>query len=69
MVTIPYNIDASFSRSNYTGNGLVYLTRSRGIDKSDGREIFEFVGSTSPVGAVTNVQCVGNVLRVTYAAE
>lgn len=69
MVTIPYNVDTSFSRSNYTGNGLVYLTRSRGIDKADGRELYEFIGSTSPAGAVTNVQCVGNVLRVTYSAE
>jgi len=69
MVTIPYDVDVSFSRSNYTGNGLVYLARSRGVDKSDGREIFEFVGSTSLVGSVTNVQCVGNVLRVTYSAE
>jgi hypothetical protein len=69
MVTVPYDVDVSFSRSNYTGNGLVYLTRSRGVDKSDGREIYEFLGSTSPVGSVTNVQCVGNVLRVTYSAE
>jgi hypothetical protein len=69
MFTVPYNLDTSLSRSNYTGNGLVYLARSRGVDKSDGREIYEFLGSTSLVGSVTNVQCVGNVLRVTYSAE
>lgn len=69
MFAVPYSISTSFSRTNSTGNGLVYLARSRGIDKADGREIFEFLGSTSPVGAVTNVQCVGNVLRVTYSAE
>jgi len=69
MYSVPYNLDSSFSRRNYTGNGLIYLARSRGVDKSDGREIFEFLGTSSPVGSVTNVQCVGNVLRVTYAAE
>jgi hypothetical protein len=69
MLAVPYNLDASFNRNGSTGNGLVYLSRSRGVDKADGRELYEFIGSTSPIGAVTNVQCVGNVLRVTYAAE
>ena len=69
LFSIPYNLDETFSRRNYTGSGLIYLARSRGVDKSDGREIFEFLGASSPTSSVTNVQCVGNVLRVTYAAE
>jgi hypothetical protein len=69
MYSVPYDLDDSFSRRNYTGNGLVYLARSRGVDKSDGREIYEYIGNSSPAGSVTNVQCVGNVLRVTYTAE
>jgi hypothetical protein len=69
MFSVPYNLDATFNRRNFTGNGLIYLARSRGVDRSDGREIYEFLGASSPVGSVTNVQCVGNVLRVTYAAE
>jgi len=69
MIAIPYSLDDSFNRRNYTGGGLVYLARSRGVDKSDGRELYEFLGASSPTGSVTNVQCVGNVLRVTYAAE
>jgi len=40
MYTVPYNLDTSFSRRSYTGNGLIYLARSRGVDKTDGREIF-----------------------------
>ena len=54
MYAMPYDIDEPSNQGNFTGNvgvsgqGLVYLARLRGVDSTDGRDIYEFLRSLDP---------------------
>lgn len=54
MYALPYDIDEPSNQGNFTGNigisgqGLVYMARLRGVDSSDGRDVYEFVRSLDP---------------------
>ena len=54
MYAMPYDIDEPSNIGNFSGNigiggqGLVYLARYRGVDSSDGRDVYEFLRSLDP---------------------
>jgi hypothetical protein len=54
MYAMPYDIDEPSNQGNFTGNigvsgqGLVYIARLRGVDSSDGRDVYEFIRSLDP---------------------
>lgn len=54
MYAMPYDIDDPSNQGNFTGNigvsgqGLVYIARLRGVDSSDGRDVYEFIRSLDP---------------------
>jgi hypothetical protein len=54
MYAVPYDIDEPSNVGNFAGNvgvsgqGLVYMARLRGVDSSDGRDVYEFLRSLDP---------------------
>lgn len=54
MYAMPYDIDEPSNQGNFTGNigvsgqGLVYIARLRGVDSTDGRDVYEFIRSLDP---------------------
>jgi hypothetical protein len=58
MYSMPYDIDEPSNQGNFTGNigvsgqGLVYLARLRGVDSTDGRDVYEFIRSVDPSSKV-----------------
>lgn len=54
MYAMPYDIDEPSNQGNFTGNigvsgqGLVYMARLRGVDSTDGRDVYEFIRSLDP---------------------
>ena len=54
MYAMPYDIDEPSNQGNFTGNigvsgqGLVYMARLRGVDSTDGRDVYEFLRSLDP---------------------
>jgi hypothetical protein len=58
MYSMPYDIDEPSNQGNFTGNigvsgqGLVYLARLRGVDSTDGRDVYEFIRSLDPSSKV-----------------
>jgi len=54
MYAMPYDIDEPTNVGNFAGNvgvsgqGLVYMARLRGVDSTDGRDVYEFVRSLDP---------------------
>ena len=54
MYAMPYDIDEPSNQGNFAGNigvsgqGLVYMARLRGVDSTDGRDVYEFIRSLDP---------------------
>ena len=54
LYAMPYDIDDPSNIGNFTGNvgisgqGLVYIGRYRGVDSTDGRDVYEFFRSLDP---------------------
>jgi len=54
MYAMPYDIDEPSNQGNFAGNigvsgqGLVYMARFRGVDSTDGRDVYEFLRSLDP---------------------
>jgi len=54
MYSMPYDIDDPSNQGNFTSNigvsgqGLVYIARLRGVDSTDGRDVYEFIRSLDP---------------------
>ena len=54
MYAMPYDIDEPTNVGNFAGNvgvsgqGLVYMARLRGVDSTDGRDVYEFIRSLDP---------------------
>lgn len=54
MYAMPYDIDEPTNQGNFAGNigvsgqGLVYMARLRGVDSTDGRDVYEFFRSLDP---------------------
>jgi hypothetical protein len=54
MYSMPYDIDEPTNVGNFAGNvgvsgqGLVYMARLRGVDSTDGRDVYEFWRSLDP---------------------
>lgn len=54
MYAMPYDIDEPTNVGNFAGNvgvsgqGLVYMARLRGVDSTDGRDVYEFWRSLDP---------------------
>ncbi len=54
LYAMPYDIDEPTNQGNFAGNvgvsgqGLVYVSRYRGTDSTDGRDIYEFLRSLDP---------------------
>jgi len=58
LYAMPYDIDSPQTTVALTGNvgvsgqGLVYIGRYRGVDSSDGRDVYEFIRSLDPSSKV-----------------
>lgn len=54
LYAMPYDIDEPTNQGNFAGNvgvsgqGLVYVSRFRGTDSTDGRDVYEFLRSLDP---------------------
>jgi hypothetical protein len=54
LYAMPYDIDEPTNQGNFAGNvgvsgqGLVYVSRYRGTDSTDGRDVYEFLRSLDP---------------------
>lgn len=54
LYAMPYDIDEPINQGNFAGNigvsgqGLVYVSRYRGTDSTDGRDVYEFLRSLDP---------------------
>lgn len=54
LYSMPYDIDDPSNIGNFTGNigvsgqGLIYIGRYRGVDSTDGRDVYEFFRSLDP---------------------
>ncbi|NBW35451.1 MAG: hypothetical protein EBR30_10625 [Cytophagia bacterium] len=58
LYAMPYDISDPTNVGNYTANigisgeGLIYIGRYRGVDSSDGRDVYEFIRSLDPSSKV-----------------
>jgi len=58
LYAVPYDIDDPSNIGNFTGNlgvsgqGLVFVGRYRGVDSTDGRDVYEFFRSLDPSSKV-----------------